>query len=305
MNHVYITPNRLFFKGIKKNESHAFYGGKNVSYRNRLFWLSKNSTIAAGYGNVAAYVPIRRLKLLKLNYATIKKLFQDPKINTNLKEQLALSWGEPGKTYLNQFKARCKKVEHTYSTFEKRYRWSINIWNPVTKQCNHIPLTEAKNVWENTQGKPKPAGRISHSITNISTYELLRKQFAGTYDGIWSPTLRSSWHGRFPEEIVIFNPKLLKKVEYSSLNENLRRKNIAEGIEYRKREARKRKPSPIEGPGTRLYAPARRLNSPRTVASKRLERTRVTPLLYGPGKSFFKTNSPVLNANALRYLFRR
>ena len=104
MSFFYVNKNTPLYKGISPStESMA-----NRSYRNRLLWLTRNSPGASRYGNVSKYVPQRRLKLLRLNYGTVRKLIKDPTTTNNLKKNLSLSWGfnleGKNRKYINQYR---------------------------------------------------------------------------------------------------------------------------------------------------------------------------------------------------------
>ena len=152
------------------------------------------------------------------------------------------------------------------------------------------------------------AGRISFLQQNIKTYNLLRNKLVSKFDGIWSPTIKSPYHGKFASEIVIFKPsEVLSKPENLPNKERsivLNKKRIQEGQEQYVRNVRRWKNNPaLSGPGTRLYAT--RVNSPGTVRAKKIQRYLSPVALQGPGKRFFNNkNTSIVNSSALKRLFR-
>ena len=305
MDSVFIEKGRPLFKGINPRTE----GNVNRTYRSRLFWLSKNSVAASRYGNVAMYKPKRRLRLLKLTYRTIGKLINSPNTSENLRNLLLVTWGPPGAGYLNQLKYIFARKNYPLTEaicsmyWRERQVVNENTGMLMTKAINKVP-----SIWHG-----KKAGRLSCLEYNVKTYNLIRNKFSDKYDGLWSPAMRSPYHGKFAAELVIFKPsEVLDRFEYprEMLNLNLHAMELKQRNNKTKRSEREWRPwierfKPIEGAGTRLYANPRRVNSNNTIAAKQNERQLrgINTRLAGPGKSFFKNNNSVLNANALRRLF--
>lgn len=206
----------------------------NAVLNNKLFWVSRNAPHAATYGKVWLYRPVRKLKLLKLTYRTVGKLLKDPSVNGNLKQLLLWTWGgqSPNNTFLNQFKSIIAN-ENKYNTYVPtlyRYKHNIENYNNATgmihqKKLNNWPL------FKKPDGTLKRAGRFSRNVMNWNAYMKLKNQFSSSYDGLWSPHIRSPFHRIFPSEIVLFNARgALQRSEYS---ENNLQKN------YQNAEARK------------------------------------------------------------------
>jgi hypothetical protein len=306
MNSVYIAKGRPLFKGIKN------LGPFNVnrSYRSRLFWLTKNATNAAGYGTVGLYKPKRKLRLLKLTYATVKKLIEDPNTSNNLRKVLEHTWGGPTNTYLNQY---MKMRSIAWEAFYQKYRGLTESYNPNTGMITTTPINQINQIWKNAKGNPLRAGRISVLNMNVRAYGLLRNRFSDKYDGLWSPTVRSPYHGRsnregkFGTELVIFKPdEVLDKEIYppENLNKNFQMKNKLAREAARRAAARKwNKPKAIEGTGTLIYtARPRGRNASNVIAAKRVARWNKlfnNKTLNGPGKAFFKNNNSIVNSGSL------
>jgi hypothetical protein len=305
MNSVYIAKGKPLYKGIKN------LGGFNVNrtYRSRLFWLTKNATNAAGYGTVGLYKPKRKLRLLKLTYYTVKKLIEDPNTSENLRNILGHTWGGPTNTYLNQYK---KMRSIAWEAFYQKYRNNMEIYNQNTNMFSIQPINKINSIWKNKKGNPIRAGRISMLNMNVRAYGLLRNRFSDKYDGIWSPAVRSPYHGsvsregKFGSELVIFKPdEVLDKELYppDKLQKNFKLKNKLAREASQRGYSRKLNTKPIEGAGTLIYTPRPRgRNTPNVIAAKRLVRLNKifeNNRLNGPGKAFFKNNNSIINSGSL------
>jgi uncharacterized protein (DUF2132 family) len=193
----------------------------NAVLNNKLFWVTRNSTYASTYGKVSLYIPVRRLKLLKLTYRTVSKLLKDPSVNSNLKQLLLWTWGNsnPNATFLNQFKSIVKNNKYnTFGGVWSIHRNSIETYNPNTGMIHMKPINKWP-MFRNRSGELKRAGRFSRNTMNWNTYMKLKNQFNGSYDGLWSPHVRSPLHGIFRSEIVLFNARsVLQRFEYPNAN---------------------------------------------------------------------------------------
>ena len=143
---------------------------------------------------------------------------------------------------------RLRLLKLTYRTVQK-------ILGSLDPNKNKNLINALKLTWS--------PSRVSVFESNVKAYTLIRNKFGG-FDGTWSPTLRSSVHGKFPSEIVLFRP-----------NEVIRRVGIASQNNINKARYNK-------GKNVRLM---RMLPRPR-------------PIL-GPGKKFFNENTSVINSSAL------
>ena len=309
MNHVYIEKGRPLFKGIKNLGP---FNLVNRSYRSKLFWLTKSSTNAATYGTVALYKPKRKLKLLKLTYATVKKLIENPNTSDNLRKLLEHTWGGPTNTYFNQY---MKMSSFAWQAFLSKYRGLMENYDPVTGMVTSKPMNQINSIWKNSQGNPIRAGRISILNMNVKTYGLLRNKFSDKYDGIWSPAVRSPFHGsggrnKFGAELVIFNPdEVLDKQLYpeENLRRNFTKKMNNNSVERAKAYSRRYpRSNSIVGAGSLIYAAKPRgRNTQNVIAAKRHERfwkgaeNHNNGRLSGPGKAFFKNNNSVVNTGSL------
>jgi hypothetical protein len=219
----------------------------NAVLNNKLFWVTRNSTVARTYGKVWLYRPVRRLKLLKLTYRTVGKLLKDPTVNSNLKQLLLWTWGNnnPNATFLNQFKSIIKNNKYgSFGGVFNRHRHNIETYNPNTGMVS----MKAMNNWPmfKTSGVLKRAGRFSRNTMNWNAYMKLKNQFSGSYDGLWSPRVRSPFHGIFPSEIVLFNARsVLQRSEYpnNNLQKNYEAKTARQTAEAQVGRARYRKPN--------------------------------------------------------------
>ena len=139
MDIVYIEKGRPLFKGIKN------LGPFNVNrtYRAKLFWLSKSAVNASIYGTVGLYRPRRKLRLLKLTYGTVRRLYESPNTSENLKTLLAYTWGAPNNTYLNQY---LKMRPEAWRAFFNRYRGFTEQYNPNTGMTHSKALQNVSRV---------------------------------------------------------------------------------------------------------------------------------------------------------------
>ena len=277
MNTVYISPNQALYKGVKNLGA---FNVMNRAYRAKLFWVTKNPIQAARYGNVSKYVPTRRLKLLKLTYRTVEKILASRNASPNLKRMLEHTWGRKNKTYHQQYRGILEN-----NTMESA---ALQIMSKYRHDQNRTA------IWRNAAGTPLRSGRISVVDMNVRTYGLIRNAFGEKFDGIWSPAVRSPYHGKFDAELVLFEPsKILQKMNYPAANREtaFRLNRYRLENESTKTRMRARKPNTaIVTAGTRVYtAGARSPKSPRV---------RLSPL-QGPGKRFFNENTSVVSAHRL------
>jgi len=222
MNSLYINAGTPLYKGVDPSRE----GMVNRGYRNKLFWVTRNSTRAATYGNVSLYTPVRRLKLFKLTYASAARLARNRNADPELKTLLGLTWGVNKRNYLQQLENFMNYNNAPRMQIILRYRGLLENFNNNTGQMFMHKIANVPRIWRGKAGPFRP-GRISLYNSNVKTYSLLRDHLAGRYDGVWSPTVSSAWHKKFPGEIVIFNPKeVLTRSNYSreNLAGNARRK---------------------------------------------------------------------------------
>lgn len=277
MNSVYIGPGQVLYKGVKDMGA---FNTTNRSYRSKLFWVTKNPIQAARYGNVSRYVPTRRLKLLKLTYRTVEKILASPNASPNLKRMLEHTWGRKNRTYRQQYEGilNNNNVEGAAYAMMNKYRY----------------VPKNNSIWQNAAGTPVRSGRISVVNMNVKTYGLIRNAFGGKFDGLWSPEVRSPFHGKFKAELVLFEPStVLQKSNYPKANLNAAYKQNSRNRtnEYYKTRMRALRPNTsIATAGTRLYAAGAK-----TPAKRRI---RLSPL-QGPGKRFFNENSSIVSAHRL------
>jgi hypothetical protein len=256
MDSVYIEAGTPLYKGFGPYNSSGFNVSRN--YRSRLFWLTKNAVSAASYaktGRVVVYRPLRRLRLLKLTYRTVEKLYNSLVANNNktnndkkLIKLLESGWGVSSNTFLTQFFG---KTANNGMPLSMR----MNILSRIRHLMQErVPLKEVKELWMQPNGTPKRAGRVSVISHNIQMYNLIRNKFARTnggplqvYDGLWSPAVRSPFHNKFKSEMVIFNPsEVLGKENLSpeNLQNILKQNNIRKQAQLNLKRQRELKKGP-------------------------------------------------------------
>lgn len=197
---IYLNTNVPLFKGLK---------GNMTNVQSRLFWVTKNVGSANSYARVRGgvtrvYVPVRKLKLLKLSRESIRRLLQTNVLSPNTKLQLKLLFGV-GLSHLNQYKGLLK--------LNKAY------WKAHFAEKRQGGITP----------KPDKGGRISVTNSNYKLFSSIRNNLpAGKYDGIYVPEMRTPHYPQlsFPAEYILFRPRSDLKNVTAEYNLNKARVNL-------------------------------------------------------------------------------